>query len=233
MLNVLLESRAIRPRRAGSTMASALLHGAVIAAAIGLARPHSGGAITPPKPDTSVVYIPMYPETQVDRRIGHRSSGGRAQTGRSIVAIPIFDLHELPPIDLTVAEPVIAEPLGPGPSDGLKTDRGNGGSGLQYDGGVIDERAVDRTPSVIGRAPEPRYPTPLREAGIQGRVVAEFVVDTLGHAEMDGLKLDATQALFGESVRDVLPRYRFTPGEVAGSKVRTRVQLPFDFALRR
>jgi protein TonB len=233
MFNVLLESRATRPRRPGSTMASALLHGAVIAAAIGLARPHSGGAITPPKPDTSVVYIPVYPETQVDRRIGHPSAGGGAQAGWSNVTIPIFDLRELPLIDLTVAEPLIAEPLVPGPSDGLKTDRGIGGRGLQSGDGVIDARAVDRAPSVIGRAPEPRYPAPLREAGIQGRVVAEFVVDTLGRAEMDGLTLDAAQILFGESVRAVLPRYRFTPGEVAGSKVRTRVQLPFDFALTR
>jgi hypothetical protein len=47
------------------------------------------------------------------------------------------------------------------------------------------------------------------------------------------LKLDASQPLFAEAVRAVLPRYRFTPGEAANHKVRTRVQLPFDFALRR
>jgi protein TonB len=232
MFKVLLESRATRPRRSGSTVASALLHGAVIAAVIGLARPHPGGAITPSEPPKQVEYIPVRPQPRIERPTGQRATGGGAQTGRSLVTISITPL-ELPPIDLTIAEPVIAEHVVLGPSDGLKTDPSSGGGGLPYGGGVIEERAVDRVPSVIGRAPEPRYPTPLREAGIQGRVVAEFVVDTLGGAEMDGLRLDAAQKLFGEAVRAVLPRYHFTPGEVGGRKVRTRVQLPFDFALTR
>ena len=41
-----------------------------------------------------------------------------------------------------------------------------------------------------------------------------------------------TRAEFAESVRAALPRFRFSPGEAGGRKVRTRVQIPFDFTLR-
>ena len=69
---------------------------------------------------------------------------------------------------------------------------------------------------------------------MNGRVSLQFVVDTLGHAEMSGLQVvEATDPLFARSVRAMLGRYRFSPGEVGGRKVRTLVQLPFDFTLVR
>jgi protein TonB len=231
MLQVLLESRSVRPPRAGSTLASAVMHGALLAAVIWLARPGAGRAITPPGSLKRPVYVPVQPETRPDHRIDHRSARGGAQAGRTL-PMPIFTPTELPPIDLAIAVPVVADPGAPGPRDDLVIrTHGSPVGGLHYQGDVVDEHVVDRVPRVIGRPPEPRYPAPLREAGIQGRVVAEFVVDTLGRAEMDGLKLDAAHPLLAESVRAVLPRYRFTPGEASGGKVRTRVQLPFDFAL--
>jgi protein TonB len=62
----------------------------------------------------------------------------------------------------------------------------------------------------------------------------QFVVDTLGRAEMSGLRVvQASDPQLAESVRAVLPRYRFSPGEVGGQRVRTLVQLPFDFTLVR
>jgi protein TonB len=149
-----------------------------------------------------------------------------------MMTVPNFNATQLPPVDLVLAVPQPTDLPTP-PGDELRTSGSIDGTALQASDGVLDEHVVDRTPRVIGRAPEPRYPTPLREAGVQGRVVAEFVVDTLGRAELDGLRLDASQALFAEAVRAVLPRYRFTPGEAAGRKVRTRVQLPFDFTLTR
>ncbi|MDQ6635462.1 MAG: energy transducer TonB [Gemmatimonadota bacterium] len=229
MFQVLLESRSVRARRAGSTVASALTHGVVLAAVIWLARPGAGRAITTHAPTQPPVYlIPAQPTPQIERRPEGRSG----VTGTRIVANPTFNMTTLPPIDIALTPPVANDPIAP-PGDGFNAIALSLGGGPVYTGEVIEERLVDRAPRVIGRAPEPRYPAPLRDAGIEGRVVAEFVVDTLGRAELDGLKLDAPQALFADAVRAVLPRYRFTPGEAAGHKVRTRVQLPFDFALTR
>ncbi|MFL5605481.1 MAG: energy transducer TonB [Gemmatimonadaceae bacterium] len=231
MFDVLMESRAARPRRTGSTVTSAVAHGALIAAVIWLARPGSGRAITPPLQPP--IYVPVHPETRVDHRIDHRSARSGAQAGRTL-PIPIFTPTELPPIEVAISVPVLADPGVSGAITDL--DRNMFPCDCRpphYPGDVVDEHLVDRGPRVLGRPPEPRYPTALREAGIQGRVVAEFVVDTLGRPELDVLKLDASQVLLAESVRAVLPRYRFTPGEANGHKVRTRVQLPFDFTLTR
>ena len=233
MLQVLLESRAVLPRRAGSTLASAVTHGALLAAVIWLARPGAGRANPPTTAVKPPIYVPMHPETPADRRTDHGSARGGMQAGRSL-PIPIFTPTELPPIDLPIADPVVTDQTLPGGADVLiRCTLACGVRRLSYQGDVIDEHLVDRAPHVIGRAPEPRYPGPLRDAGVQGRVIAEFVVDTLGRAEMEGLKLEAPQTQFAEAVRAVLPRYRFTPGEAVGRKVRTRVQLPFDFTLTR
>jgi protein TonB len=102
------------------------------------------------------------------------------------------------------------------------------------DGSALDERDVDRAPRLIGAAQEPRYPAALRESGIQGRVVVQFVVDTLGRAELGELQVvESAHPRFVDAVRDALARYRFSVGEAAGRKVRTRVQLPFEFTLVR
>jgi hypothetical protein len=51
---------------------------------------------------------------------------------------------------------------------------------------------------------------------------------------MSGLRVvEASDPQLVQSVRAVLGRYRFSPGEVGGHKVRTLVQLPFDFTLVR
>jgi protein TonB len=71
-------------------------------------------------------------------------------------------------------------------------------------------------------------------AGVEGRVVAQFVVDIEGRVEAGTVRLVRTDnALFDEAVRTALPRMRFTPAEIAGRKVRQLVEMPFVFALSR
>ncbi len=76
----------------------------------------------------------------------------------------------------------------------------------------------------------PRYPAILREAEIEGGVLAQFVVDTLGHADMKTFKiLKSNHDLFTAAVTGSLPNMRFHPAEVGGRKVRQMVQMPFQF----
>lgn len=78
--------------------------------------------------------------------------------------------------------------------------------------------------------PPPNYPTHLRENGISGEVLAQFVVDRRGLVEVRTVKfLKASHRDFMNAVRDVLPRMRFIPAELGGCKVRQLVQLPFKF----
>ena len=79
---------------------------------------------------------------------------------------------------------------------------------------------------------QPRYPDILRSAGVEGEVLAQFVVDTTGRAEAGSFKvLKSSHDLFVTAVKNALPGMRFIPAEVGGRKVRQLVQQPFTFAI--
>ena len=79
----------------------------------------------------------------------------------------------------------------------------------------------------------PEYPPALREAHVDGRVLAQFVVDATGTPEMRTFKvLMSSNALFSEAVREAVAAMRFEPAMLDGRPVRQVVQQPFTFALR-
>jgi protein TonB len=81
-------------------------------------------------------------------------------------------------------------------------------------------------------SPTPRYPDILRQAGVEGEVLAQFVVDTTGRAESGSFKvLKSSHDLFAQAVRSALPGMRFIPAEVGGRRVKQLVQQPFAFAI--
>jgi len=90
----------------------------------------------------------------------------------------------------------------------------------------------DDTPVVLS-GPLPRYPELLRQAGIQGRVVLEAVVDTTGRVDAASIHvIYATNPAFIEGARAALAASLFRPGRVGGHAVRVRVRIPFEFTLR-
>lgn len=240
MLTILLESRAARQRHLGSTALSMLTHGAVIAAVVALTLPNRGDAkLTPDIRQTTVTYVrPSPPVTHTAPSPSptptHRDDSPPLPDILRI-NVPVITPREIPPIDITRPGVTSDQVLIGGASHALSSGPGApgiplGGTG----GGVSDVSTVDRAPRIVGRAPEPRYPATLRSAGIEGHVLAEFVVDTLGHAELGTLRFpELANPLFGDAVREALARYRFMPGEAAGRKVRTRVAVPFEFRLEK
>jgi len=82
--------------------------------------------------------------------------------------------------------------------------------------------------------PAPRYPDMLRSANVEGEVLAQFVVDTTGRAEMSQFKvIKSSHDLFTTAVKNVLPQMKFYPAEVGGRRVRQLVQMPFVFGLQK
>ena len=235
MLNVLLESNTRHARRTGGTFTSTLIHAALFAGAITVT---SREALSTPPPsevvDPTLVYRPPEP-----RRVTIDDNRPRPARASAPVAPRIPTVSEVPDkippvdIDMKIVIPSDADAMHGAISSTASFLAGPGGPGSAPEG-VLEERYVDRAPRIIGTALPPAFPTSLRERGVGGRVSVQFVVDTLGRAEMSGLRVvEATDPLFAQSVRAVLPRYRFSPGEVGGQKVRTLVQLPFDFTLVR
>jgi len=236
MLDVLLESKATRARRTGGTVASTLAHAALIVGAITLSTRNGGATVSPREqplepPPVFVTPRAAPPETS------HRPPASSPPTIDPVRRLPSIDRvpDVVPPVDVDLNVRIATDDeIARGPIVTASGSPSGSGSLGHAPDGVLEERYVDRAPRILGTPIQPTFPTSLRERGVGGRVAVQFVVDTLGKAEMNSLRVvEASDPQFAQSVRAVLPRYRFSPGEVGGQKVRTLVQLPFDFTLVR
>lgn len=96
------------------------------------------------------------------------------------------------------------------------------------------EFQVDKPVTIAPGSAAPRYPDILRQAGIEGEVLAQFVVNADGQADVRTFKaLTSSHDLFAQAVQYALPHMKFTPGEVRGRRVRQIVQQPFAFSVAR
>lgn len=95
------------------------------------------------------------------------------------------------------------------------------------------EAVVEERPERIS-SPPARYPDILRQAGIEGRVLMEVVIDTSGHAERGSIRvLTSSHQLFDGPAREVVQGSLFSPGRIQGRAVRVRVQVPINFTIAR
>jgi periplasmic protein TonB len=91
---------------------------------------------------------------------------------------------------------------------------------------------VETQPEVLS-GPLPRYPDLLRQAGIEGRVVLEAIVDATGRVEAGSVVVaEATNPAFVGVARAALLATLFRPGAVNGRPVRVKVRIPYEFTLR-
>jgi protein TonB len=87
-------------------------------------------------------------------------------------------------------------------------------------------------PQVLS-GPLPTYPELLRQAGIEGRVVLEAIVDTTGRVRRDSiLVVSWTNPEFVAAARQALLATLFRPAFVAGRAVRMRIRIPFEFTIQ-
>lgn len=97
-----------------------------------------------------------------------------------------------------------------------------------YDGG---SNPLEQYPELLS-APPPRYPDLLRQAGIQGVVIIEAVVDTLGRVERPSLRVIASpHPALSASAEASIATAVFRPGRVDGRAVRVLVQVPVRFTI--
>jgi periplasmic protein TonB len=88
--------------------------------------------------------------------------------------------------------------------------------------GVLAAAQVDE-PAVVLHQPSPRYPPVLQQAGIEGRVLLEFVIDTAGHMETESLRvLETSNPGFNAAAGETVRRSIFRAARVHGGAVRQR-----------
>ena len=229
MFTTLLESRANRDHSVTGGIASISAHAAVIGiAVIATARAHPG-VREPREVLRMAVFVPQQMTAPVKKAAAQHQKV-------SFPALPPIDLKrldvELPPIDVSRV-PATPIDLPSRPTEITGASGRSAGEGARAD--VPFEAAqVEKQASFIAGSGAPRYPDALRSSGIQGKVVARFVVDERGMAEADSVQfVSSDNRLFEDAVRVALRRMRFAPAEIGGRKVRQLVQMPFVFTLGR
>jgi protein TonB len=226
----LLESRPRSERNAGGHVFSIMLHVAVVAFAIVLTRRVVTAAAPDPQEHIDFVTPEPAPATPV---VAPRDVPARRDIlpPAQILVAPIDIPDVLPAIDLT--RPV-TDPNAPIRRSVSSDDGAAGTVTTQYAGEVTYFAAqVERPAVAVPGTGVPEYPPLLRDAGIEGEVRVQFVVDTAGKAEAGSIRiLSTSHALFTDAVRKALAKMRFRPAETGSRKVRQIVELPFAFSLR-
>lgn len=235
-MNTLLESRAVRTRRTSGSVVSLGVHaaiiGALVAATANATAPLSDEprevavqmtrlpepVATPPAPTTSA---PVY-------------SAASPPLGAPALSMPIVIPDVLPSIDL--ARPVTnAEDFATG-RRGVSAAEGGvaGGTGSVPASGYFFEGQVEKPAMSLPGQSGPAYPDALRSAGREGQVLAQFVVDSAGRAQLASFTaLHSDHPLFTAAVKTALARLRFLPAEVGNRRVPQLVQQTFQFTLHR
>lgn len=239
MFDKLIESKAQRQRRFGGTAFSFVFHTILIAAAV--QGTLQAGEKLEERREAKVEFVtvkkeePPPPKEQPKVEVPPDVvATPQPPKGFQILSAPIKIPDVIPDIDLNKAATREEDFTGKGQVGG--TARGvTGGvaAPLNSDQPLFDFQVEKPASSNPSNQP-PTYPNQLRAANIEGQVVAKFVVDTTGRADMRSFEIiKSDHEAFTSAVRNALPNMRFFPAELAGKKVRQLVQMPFQFSLVR
>jgi TonB family protein len=215
MFDTLLESRpsSLGLPRWGIAVAIGV-HAAAIAAAL---RPAA-----PPAADPPIRWI-EYVERPTDPSPTGRTGGD----GALVVPRTPTVVFTVPPLEPVPGVPTITVTLpgGAAPSDSLP------GRVSGFPGDPLPVSLVQEPPELLA-APLPAYPSLLREARVEGLVVVQVVVDTLGQVEPGSARIvqHAAPGFEAPAVAAILAA-RFRPARVWGRAVRVLVRIPVAFRL--
>jgi len=153
--------------------------------------------------------------------------------GFKVLAPAVNIPTSLPTVDLSKAltneNDFSGKGVAGGSSSGVKGGTGNEGNAGAADHGPYMEFQVEKAVEKIG-GEAPEYPATLKSAGVEGEVLAQFVVNESGRYESGTLNiLKSSNPAFTAAVKDALPRMKFSAAQIGGKKVQQLVQMPFQF----
>ena len=238
MFDNLIESKAKKQKRAGGMVFSAVLHAVLITAAV-YGTLQAKDAIEKPKAE-KVEFVEMKkkdepPPPKEEPKPPPPDVVVKAPPpkGFQVLTAPIKVPDVLPDIDLSKKVTNEEDFSGKGVAGGIAKGV-VGGTPQPVSDQPYFEFQVEKQVAALPDNPRPRYPDMLRSANVEGEVLAQFVVDTTGRAEMNTFKvLKSSHDLFTNSVKSALANMRFYPAEVGGRKVKQLVQMPFVFGLNK
>lgn len=234
MFNQLLESKAKKEKMAGGTVFSIVLHTVLIAGAVYATA--SAGVKDEKSKAEKIQFVEMKKEPVPEKKEPPPPKEVIVKPpppkGFQVLRAPLRIDIKIPEIDLSKAITNESDFSGKGVKGGT-------GSGVVGGTGPVTNQTyfefqVEKPAEMLSDSPKPKYPSVLESSGIAGEVQAQFVVASSGRADMDSFKvLKSTNELFTQSVRNVLPRMRFSPAMIGGKPVNQLVQQSFQFAVPR
>jgi periplasmic protein TonB len=238
MFDNLIESRAAKQRRAGGMIFSAVLHAVLITGAI-YGTLQAKEQLEKPKAE-KVEFVEMKkkdepppPKEEPKPPPPDVVMKAPPPKGFQVLTAPIKIPDVIPDIDLSKKVTNEEDFSGKGTAGGFAKGVVGGTPQPVSDQPYFEFQVEKQVAATPGNA-APRYPDMLRSANVEGEVLAQFVVDTTGRAEMNTFKvLKSSHDLFTNSVKSALANMKFYPAEVGGRKVKQLVQMPFVFSLNK
>ena len=253
----ILASGGRKPRRSWSpaTAAASLAAHVALFAAVGYA---AVGTASPLKKDEEVIqWTPLGPPPPppVEPRIEApppqapqpvKTDEPAPVVGQAIAIVPPPDVPKTiaapsaSDIPVTAAEVNAPGKLGdvmgvPNPADTRSATGVPATSPGVTEGDLVEAEALSESPAVqnrreVQRALERLYPATLRDAGVAGRAVLQFIVNTDGRVDPASIRVvSATHEQFGDASRRAVERFRFRPARINGTPVRVLISLPIDW----
>ena len=117
-----------------------------------------------------------------------------------------------------------AEAVLPAPAPGAGQGRGAG------DGGIFSVGQLDGPLAVLTKPP-PAYPPAAKRRNIEGWIRVKFLVDEHGQVGQISVLAAEPEGIFEQSVLRCVSHWRFKPGTVKGTAVKTIVEQTVTFKL--
>jgi len=224
VFDVLIESKrkSEKKKALGVGAISLMLHTVLITGAI-VATLTAGPSDTSTKVDTQMVFLNQQeqkpdqpPPPQLDMQL----------KGFQTVVAPTDIPTNIPPVNLQ-------EHFDPRDYSGVGVEGGVATGIVPGADQVLSVDVVQEKPERLS-GPQPQYPPLLQQAGIEGRVMVQAIVDTSGRIEPNSVRVvESANPGFDVPAKNAVLKSLFRPGRVYGRAVRVLVAIPIDFKIGR
>lgn len=131
----------------------------------------------------------------------------------------------IPPVDIDVR-------INPQDLTGVGIEGGTPTGVVPGNGDVLTPDLVQERPEMLSH-PSLVYPELLKQAGIEGNVIAQAIVDTTGRIEASSIRiLESPNPGFDQPAKDLVLKSLYRPARVYGRAVRVLIQQPIAFTLQ-
>jgi len=225
VFDVLIESKksSQKGRLAGTSIASIVFHTLIIGAAV-WATLSAGQTDDTVTVDTAMVYIQQ--ETQKQPEQPPPPQLDIQLKGFQTVVAPTDIPTNIPPVNLQ-------EHFDPKDFSGVGVEGGVSTGIVPTGDQVLSLDVVQEKPERLA-GPLPVYPPLLQQAGIEGVVTVQAIVDTMGRVEPNSIRIIQTpNPGFNESAKQMVLKSLFRPARVYGKAVRVLIQIPVNYKITR